>query len=299
MSSDAFDGVLGQDPAVALLRRHLATGRGAGSTLLLGPDGVGRFLMAHRCAREILGRDANAAARVDTLQHADLHVLSPSEGIKGVRELTASLQRQPVEGERNVVILRDLESFSLPALNALLKTLEEPPGGTALFLIAENLDRLPETIVSRCRIVGLRRMDSARCADVLARAGVPIELAAESEGCPGRAISWHKGGLFEPAGRMHDLLLSPGSDPLGVMDKLIRKKSDEDSDAHRKRLADLLRIAGSRVRRELPGTEPVLRSILHALGSIRENSNPGIVFAQLLLETGLGFQPAKHVFRSR
>ncbi|MEM8884079.1 MAG: hypothetical protein AAGD14_08430 [Planctomycetota bacterium] len=114
--------LIGQERAQAALRRA-----GAGSVLIVGPDGVGRFGLAVEAARAVLGTDAAAAARVDSLQHVDLGVLDPTEGIEGVRRATERLSRLPVEGPRQVLILRDLDRMSHEAHNALLKTLEEPP----------------------------------------------------------------------------------------------------------------------------------------------------------------------------
>ena len=76
-------GLLGQETALAALDAHLRQSEGAGSVLILGPDGVGRFGLALRAARAILGTTPDAAARVETLQHVDLGVLDPHHEVAG------------------------------------------------------------------------------------------------------------------------------------------------------------------------------------------------------------------------
>jgi len=279
----SFAEVVGQDRAVAALERMLARTGGAGATLILGPDGVGRFLLALCAARAILGTDEAAAARVTSLQHADLHVLDPTEGIDGVRNAREVIARRPSEGPRPVLIVRDADRLSNEALNALLKTLEEPPAGAAVFLVAESLEALPETVVSRCRIVRARRLDPDATTAVLARHGQPPDAATCAEGSPGRALYLASHGLAAASERLAALLRAPGGDPLGEVERLIRKKPKEETKDHRQRLAELLRATAARVRRTLPGGEDALRSVIEALGSLAGNANPGIVFTHLAL----------------
>ena len=281
-----FEDVVGQDAAAAALTRHLEATRGAGGTLIVGPEGVGRFLLAHRAARAILGDTPESAARVESLQHADLHVLEPSAGIDGVREVAELLVRMPVEGERTVLIVRDLERFSLPALNALLKTLEEPPGGAAIILVAEGTELLPETIVSRCRIVRARALTRDETRKVLEAKGAPPELAEDADGSPGRALTRQR--LGTDADSLLVLLAPAHKDPLGEIDKIVRRRSGEENDANRRRLADLLQATASRLRRRLPDQEAALRSVLEALGSLEANANAGIVFSDLVLRARHG-----------
>ena len=53
-------------------------------------------------------------------------------------------------GERNIAIIKDADTMTLRAQNRLLKTLEEPPEGTILILLSENIENLTQTILSRC-----------------------------------------------------------------------------------------------------------------------------------------------------
>ena len=281
-----FEGVVGQDAAAAALARHLDVTRGAGGTLIVGPEGVGRFLLAHRAARAILGATPESAARVESLQHADLLVLEPGDGIDGVRDAAELLVRRPVEGERTVLIVRDLERFSLPALNALLKTLEEPPAGAAIILIAEGTELLPETIVSRCRIVRTRALTRDETRKVLEARGAPPELAEDADGSPGRALA--RQGLGIDAGSLLALFDAAHPDPLGEIDKIVRHRPGEENDVHRRRLAELLQAAAARLRRQLPDHEAALRSVLEALGSLEANANAGIVFSDLVLRARHG-----------
>jgi len=268
MNRQAFDGVVGQEPAVAALQAQLAATGGSGSTLIVGPDGVGRFLLARRAADLILG----PAVR------SDLYVLDPEAGIDGVREATAQLARKPLEGPRSVLILRDLDRFSGAAHNALLKTLEEPPAGAAIFLVAQGVELLPETVVSRCRTVRARPLTDADCARV---AGV--EDARDAEGSPGRAVFQAQAGVGEAAQTLLALLERPAPDPLAEVDKLVRKKSGVETKEHRRRLIEVLAVVAARLRRRLPESEDVLREVVLSIGSLGANANPAIVFCDLAL----------------
>jgi hypothetical protein len=256
-----------------------------GSVLILGPEGVGRFQLALHAARAILAKDPAAAGRVDTLQHVDLGVLDPAQGIDGVRAAAERLSRKPAEGPRQVLILRDLDRMSNEAHNALLKTLEEPPADAAVFAIAEAAHHLPETVVSRCRVVRARSLSDAETAQVLDGLGLPGELAADAEGSPGRAVYLHEQKVPEAAEGFLDLLQRAGSDPLGAVESLTRRRADEKAAEQRRRLGALLRVAATRLRRDLPETEAPLRLVLGALGSMAANANPAIVFSELALHS--------------
>ncbi|MHC4931371.1 MAG: hypothetical protein ACYTGV_04180, partial [Planctomycetota bacterium] len=278
-----FSGVIGQERAIAALKAQLARTDGAGSTLIVGTDGIGRFLLAHRCARTILGTDPGAAARVDRFQHPDLLVLEPREGIDGVRSVRERLARVPAEGPRQVLIVRDADRMSVEAHNALLKTLEEPPAGAAIYLIAEGPEFLPETVVSRCRVVRATPLSEAECKEVLSAAGASAEAAGDAEGAPGRAIYHLEAGVPAAATELVDLLLRPGADPLSGAEKVARRRSGEELKDHRKRMIEILRVSAARLRRRLPESENGLRSVTQALRSLGRNANPAIVFADLAL----------------
>jgi len=266
--------LVGQDAAQRALSRP-----GGGAVLIVGPDGVGRFGLALRAARAVLGDDP----RIDTLQHADLGVLDPDEGIAGVRTAVERLSRRPAEGPRQVLILRDLDRMSDAAHNALLKTLEEPPADAALFALAESVQKVSETIVSRCRIVRARRLTDEETATVLRGLGLPEDLAKDADGSPGRAVYLHEQEVGESATKLLHVLRGAVSDPLGEVDPLVRKRTDEKSADLRRRLEAVLRVVATRLRRELPATEEPLRRVVGALGSLAANANPAIVFSALAL----------------
>ena len=262
----AFEEVIGQEPAVAALESQLARTGGAGSTLIVGPEGVGRFLLAHCTARAILG----PALR------SDLTVLDCTAGIDGVRDARAVLQRKPLEGPRQVLILRDADRLSHEALNALLKTLEEPPADAAIILVSEGIAFLPETVVSRCRIVRARPLTDEQC---IAVAGE----AADAEGSPGRARFQAETGAGEAATALLGMMERAAGDPLAEIEKLARRKPGEESQQHRRRLIEVLRVAATRLRRRLPGSESALRLVVDALGSLGANANLTLVFSELVL----------------
>jgi DNA polymerase III subunit delta' len=94
-------------------------------------------------------------------QHPDLTIVRPPESasqirIEQVRELGAELALTAHQGGYKVGILSPADTMNRFAANALLKTLEEPPQGTLLLLVATQPSRLPATILSRCQRVRIR-----------------------------------------------------------------------------------------------------------------------------------------------
>jgi DNA polymerase-3 subunit delta' len=274
-----FAGVVGQDAAVTALEGQLARTGGAGATLITGPEGVGRFLLAQSAARAILG----SPALVDAGRHPDLSVLDPETGIDGVREAVITLQRRPAMGPRQVLIVRDADRLSIEAHNALLKLLEEPPAGAAVFVVAADSALLPETVVSRCRLVRAHALTDEETARVLEAEGVPADASRDAEGSPGRACFHHEAGVPADAERLLALLEKPQPDALAVAEALARRRPKEESAAHRRRMREVLRVAAARLRRDLPESESALRSVVDALRSLTANANAAIILADLAL----------------
>ncbi|HTY56753.1 MAG TPA: hypothetical protein VMB26_16225 [Candidatus Binataceae bacterium] len=118
--------------------------------------------------------------------------------IEQVRELIARLGTKPSRGPRRLAIIDDAETLNIPAQNALLKTLEEPPGDAIIFLIACGDRMLLDTIRSRLRPVRFGPLSVADVAAVLtSRTGLDSErglaLARLSRGSASRAIAMAEG----------------------------------------------------------------------------------------------------------
>jgi len=87
--------------------------------------------------------------------HPDLFAIHPSNkmnqiSIDNMRELIGNIQHSPSQGTHKVAIIYHTDRMHIAAANAFLKTLEEPPSDTTLFLITTKIHSLLQTILSRC-----------------------------------------------------------------------------------------------------------------------------------------------------
>ena len=159
-------------PALERLESAHAAQRLGHAWLIAGPAGVGKLNLALVFACRLLDRrrapgelpelspsEAVAALRdrhSPADHHPDLHWLFPEEGktavsVEQVRDAAASLNLKAHAGGAKVVLLEQADGMTTAAANALLKTLEEPSADTYLLLLADQPNRLPATIRSRCQ----------------------------------------------------------------------------------------------------------------------------------------------------
>jgi DNA polymerase-3 subunit delta' len=122
-----------------------------------------------------------------------------------------------------VVVLYPAESLNMPASNALLKTLEEPPAGTVFLLASNGLDRLLPTILSRCRKFALPMPDHAEALAWLEAQGVNDAdgWLREQGGAPLAALAQAETGSREELDGLLQVLAQPSVDAaLRSADKL-------------------------------------------------------------------------------
>ncbi len=188
-----WETIRGQEAALALLRRALATGRVAHAYAFIGPPGVGRRLAALAFAQACLcpqGGCGHCATcrRVALGQHPDCQLIqpappkesprgAPSLRIDEVRELEHWAALAPLEAARKVFILDDADRLTLQAAEALLKTLEEPPARTLLILVVANVRALPPTVLSRCQPVRFQPLAESDAVALLTARGNDPEAA--------------------------------------------------------------------------------------------------------------------------
>jgi DNA polymerase-3 subunit delta' len=142
--------------ALPLLEKAHAQNRLAHAYLVTGPKGAGkRQLVLGLCARLL------ECAPGETLSHPDFHSLAPESRSRKittdqVRELEGKIHVRSLRGGAKAVLIFDADRLVPAAANAFLKTLEEPPAGTHIFLLSEQPEQLLETILSRCVQISLR-----------------------------------------------------------------------------------------------------------------------------------------------
>lgn len=199
---DPFDGVIGHDRVVELLRREVNTP--AQAYLFTGPDSVGKGTLAARFAAALLcpegGRheiECRSCRLVRVGAHPDVTVVEPegatSLGVDQARTVVTRASLRPVESERSVFLFPEAGSMTEQAANALLKTLEEPTASVVFLLVAESEDDFPATVASRCRTVHVGRVPLPTMMAALEERGmdqvVAQSVAVVSGGRPGLALA--------------------------------------------------------------------------------------------------------------
>jgi DNA polymerase III subunit delta' len=194
--------VVGHSWAIEHLTRSLNHDRVRHAYLITGPAGIGKTTLARALAQAVncLGEETRpcGVCRACTLiardVYADVSIVQAEGGtlkIEQVREMQRTLSLRPVEGRYRVVILRRFDEASPQAMDALLKTLEEPPSYVLLLLTATTGDSLLPTIRSRCQPIHLRPLSAALVRQALeAHWQVEPERAALLAQLSGGRIGW-------------------------------------------------------------------------------------------------------------
>lgn len=110
--------------------------------------------------------------------------------VEAVRDLIDFVNLTPHRGGSKVVLVEPAEAMNVPAANAFLKMLEEPPAGVTFILVSHHWRRLLPTIRSRCRMFPVPTPASHLAADWLASHGVvnPVQHLAHTGGAPLAAL---------------------------------------------------------------------------------------------------------------
>ena len=194
--------VIGHEWATALLTQSIRSGRPSHAYLITGPSQVGKATLARAFAQALVceagqGEPCGACRtcqRVAQGRYPDVQLIAAEKNaiqIDQVRALQTDAAVAPLEGRRKVFIIQEIERATLPAANALLKSLEEPPPQVSLLLTATRRDQVLPTILSRCQIVGLRPLPLAQVdAALRERWHVDEERAALLARLSGGRLGW-------------------------------------------------------------------------------------------------------------
>jgi DNA polymerase-3 subunit delta' len=174
--------IVGQDHAVALLSRAVASSRLSHACVFDGPESVGKRSAAlglafALCCPEAPGEGCgrcDTCHRIATGQHPDVLSFAPASQqyiIDQAREIVAIASTRPHEAPVRLVILDQADRLNPSSANCLLKTLEEPFRGNHLILVTSAPDRLLPTIRSRTQRVRFVALSTAALTEIAVRRG--------------------------------------------------------------------------------------------------------------------------------
>ena len=188
-----FSELVGQEHVVRALSNALDTGRVHHAFLFTGTRGVGKTTIARIFAKSLnceRGTSAepcgecNSCKDIDAGRFLDLLEIDAASntGVDDVREVIDNAQYMPSRGRMKVYLIDEVHMLSKAAFNALLKTLEEPPGHVKFLLATTDPQKLPVTVLSRCLQFNLKRLDEdqigGQITRILEAEGIAVEPGA-------------------------------------------------------------------------------------------------------------------------
>lgn len=139
--------VEGQDHIVSVLSQSIEERTFSHAYLFTGSRGTGKTSVA-RIFAKALGTNAEDIIEIDA---------ASNRGIDDIRALREAVRVLPFSSEFKLYIVDEVHMLTKEAFNALLKTIEEPPAHVIFILATTELDKVPETILSRCQVFSFRK----------------------------------------------------------------------------------------------------------------------------------------------
>ena len=180
-----FADLVGQRHVAVTLQNTLAADRIGHAYLFIGPRGTGKTTIARLLAKAVNcvgdGEKPCGVCRickaVDEARFMDLIEIdaASNNGVDQIRELRDRVALAPSDGRYKVYIIDETHMLTTAAFNALLKTLEEPPGHVIFVLATTEPEKIPDTISSRCQRFEFQRITKA---DITGR----LRVVSDAEG---------------------------------------------------------------------------------------------------------------------
>ncbi len=196
-----FADVIGQEHIVKVLEGAVGLGNISHAYLFSGSRGTGKTSLARILSRAI-GTSANDLVEMDA---------ASNRGIDDIREIRESVNTLPFESKYKVYIIDEVHMLTKDAWNAFLKTLEEPPAHVVFILATTELEKVPETVISRCQTFTFKSPNLSVLKDFAL------------------SVAKKEGATLEPAAAELVALLSDGSfrDAHGILEKVLSSTKDK------------------------------------------------------------------------
>ncbi|MBP1728441.1 MAG: polymerase delta prime subunit [Deltaproteobacteria bacterium] len=199
----SFAEIAGHKKNIAVIERILGSARVAHAYLFSGPEGVGKqktalaFIQHLFCAEGRGCGSCSSCRKIASGNHPDIHTVLPDGQfikIDQVRALQKELSYRPYEAVRKACIIDGAERLNQSSGNALLKTLEEPPGNAIMILLTAAVENVLPTIRSRCQQLAFAGVPADDIEALLLARGVDADnarvAAALADGSVARAIDF-------------------------------------------------------------------------------------------------------------
>lgn len=235
----AFEAMTGQEHVVRTIENAIKLDRVAHAYLFAGPRGVGKTTAARLLARALnceKGPTATpcgvckACTEIRDGTSTDVAEIdgASNNGVENVREIRENAKYLPQGSRFKIYIIDEVHMLSQAAFNALLKTLEEPPGHVKFIFATTEAHKLPDTILSRCQRHNFRRISAAamlkRLQEISALEKVNVSGSALS-----LIVRQSEGGMRDALSLLDQVIAACGTSPsdpdvaeaLGAIDRTV------------------------------------------------------------------------------